>query len=76
MPKPLPDDEEEQLEEKEGLSPSLRTDNQESEKEGRRGRCRKVLHQEWTWKRISMSVPRWSMLQQQREILTEEHLDR
>ena len=75
-PKPLPDDEEEQLEEKEGLSPSLRTDGQESEKEGRRGRCRKVLHQEWTWKRISMSVPRWSMLQQEREILTAEHLDR
>lgn len=43
----------------------LDEDDVEFEKYGRRGRRVRRERQRWTWKRLSMSVPRWSMLQSQ-----------
>lgn len=71
------EDEDEGTEEKEGSSPAGELEKDlESEKYCRIGRGRKVHHQQWTWKRISMSVPRWTTSHQQRETLPDEHLDR
>lgn len=70
-------DEEEDAEEKQGSSPAGEPANDlESEKYCRIGRGRKVHHQQWTWKRISMSVPRFNTFREQRETLLDEHLDR
>lgn len=70
-------DEEEDAEEKQGSSPAGEpAKDLESEKYCRIGRGRKVHHQQWTWKRISMSVPRFNTFREQRETLLDEHLDR
>lgn len=43
-------------------SPYAMKEGMESENYGRRGRCAQRQRQRWTWKRLSMSIPRWSSL--------------
>lgn len=61
-------------EKSEAASVTEQDDDVEFEKFGRRGR--RAHRQRWTWKRLSMSVPRWSLLhsEDQQSLLNEESI--